>query len=263
MRLIQRLTRSSHIHDEIAERFRCHLPSGLILDLPAGDGVNSRRLAAAGYIVRAADLFPEHCQGKGFSCDRVDMTKPLPYDDSSFDGILHSEGIEHIDNQIALLQEFHRILKPGGILIVTTPNLLNFEGRLGLLLTGHAHRRRAMVVSSAAYRSELPANTSTAQGVYFGHVFLINIFQLRFYMTHVGLEPLDVDTTRYSWRSLLLAPLLFIPVTWATRKLIRGKRSKVPPNLQQTILREVLSGPVFLGRKLIMVSRKPHGESEL
>jgi SAM-dependent methyltransferase len=183
------------------------------------------------------------------------MTKPLPYEDSSFDGILHSEGIEHIDNQIAVLREFHRILKPGGILIVTTPNVLNFEGRLGLLLTGHAHPRRAMVVSSAAYRSEPPPNTSAAEGVYFGHVFLINIFQLRFYITHVGLEALGVDTTRYSWRSLLLAPLMYIPVSWATRKLLRGKRSKVPSDLQRTILDEVLSGPVFFGRKLIMAAR--------
>ena len=120
MGLIQRLRRSAHIHDDIAERFQCYFLSGQILDLPSGDGVNSRKLSAAGYNVRAADLFPEQCSGDGFECDRVDMTKALPYEECSFDGILHSEGIEHIDNQIALLQEFHRILKPGGILIFTT-----------------------------------------------------------------------------------------------------------------------------------------------
>jgi SAM-dependent methyltransferase len=258
MGLIQRLTRSPHIHDDIADRFRCYFQSGLILDLPAGDGVNSRRLTADGYSVQAADLFPEHCYGEGFTCDRVDMTKPLPYDNSFFDGILHSEGIEHIDNQIGVLQEFYRILKPGGILIVTTPNLLNFEGRLGLLLTGHAHPRRAMVISPMSYRSECPSHASGAEGIYFGHVFLINIFQLRFYLTHVGFKVLGVDTTRYSWRSLLLAPFLFLPVTLATRKLVRAKRSKVPPDMQHTILDEVLRSAVFFGRKLIMVARKPN-----
>jgi len=261
MGLIQRLTRSPHIHDGIAERFRSYFSSGLILDLPAGDGVNSRRLTEDGYSVRAADIFPEHCYGEGFTCDRVDMTKPLPYENSFFDGILHSEGIEHIDNQIGVLQEFHRILKPGGILIVTTPNLLNFEGRLGLLLTGHAHRRRAMVISTASYRSECSRHSSDAEGIYFGHVFLINIFQLRFYLTHVGFKVLGVDTTdttRYSWRSLFLAPFLFIPVSWATRKHVRAKRSKVPPDLQETIIDEVLRGTVLFGRKLIMVARKPN-----
>ena len=257
MGLIQRLTRSPHIHDDIADRFRRFLPKGQILDIPSGDGINSSRLTEAGYTVQAADLFPDQCRGEGFMCDRVDMTKPLPYDDCSFDGILHSEGIEHMDNQISMLQEFYRILKHGGILIVTTPNLLSLEGRLGLLLTGHAHRRRAMVISSAAYRSERPPNTSAAEGVYFGHVFLINMFQLRFYITHVGFEVLGVDTTRYSWRSLILAPLLFIPVSWGTRKIVREERSKVPYDLQRDILSEVLSGPVLFGRKLIMFARKP------
>jgi len=257
MGFIKRLKRSAHIHDDIDKLFKCHFPSGQILDLPSGDGVNSRKLSQAGYNVRAADIFPDRCRGERFTCDRVDMTRALPYEDGFFDGILHSEGIEHIDNQVALLQEFHRTLKPGGILIVTTPNLLNLEGRVSLLLTGHAHRRRAMIVSTAAYWSKPPANSSVENGIYFGHVFLINLFQLRFYITHVCLEVLGVDTTRYSWRSLFLAPFLFIPVSLATRKLVREKRSKVPPELQRKILAEVLSGSVLFGRKLIMIARKP------
>ncbi|MDY6971108.1 MAG: class I SAM-dependent methyltransferase [Thermodesulfobacteriota bacterium] len=255
--MVQRLTRSPHIHGDIADLFHRFLATGSILDIPSGDGVNSRRLNKTGFTVRAADLFPDQCRDAGFVCDRVDMTKPLPYDDCCFDGILNSEGIEHIDNQIFVLQEFYRILKHGGILIVTTPNLLNLEGRLGMLLTGHAHRRRAMVISSAAYRSERPTNPSTAEGVYFGHVFLINLFQLRLYLTHVGFEVLGVDTTRYSWRSLILAPLLFFPVSWSTRKIVRGERSRVPYALQRDILSEVLSSPVLFGRKLIMFARKP------
>ena len=257
MGLIQKLTRSPHVHDDIADRFGCYLPSGQILDLPSGDGVNSWRLAAAGYKVRAADLFPEHCQKAGFPCERVDMTKPLPYEGASFEGLLHSEGIEHIDNQIAMLDEFYRILKPEGILIVTTPNVLALEGRIGLLLTGQARQRRALVYPTRSNTSRPTHDSSTAEGVYFGHAFLINIFQLRYYLTHAGFEILSVDTTRYSWRSLLLAPLLYIPVSWATGRLIRRKRSNIPTDLQRVILGEVLSGAVLFGRKLIVVAQKP------
>lgn len=256
MGLIQRLRRSPHIHDDIADRFGCYLSSGQILDLPSGDGVNSRRLATVGFDVRAADLFPEECQKTGFPCERVDMTKSLPYADASFEGVLNSEGIEHISSQIALLQEFYRILKPGGILIVTTPNLLSLEGRVGLLLTGHARRRHALVYPTARTQKPMP-NPSMEEDIYFGHAFLINIFQLRYYLTHARFEILSVDTTRYSWRSLLLLPLLYIPVRWATQKLVCGKRSRIPPGLQREILGEVLSGSVLLGRKLIMVARKP------
>jgi SAM-dependent methyltransferase len=257
MGLIQRLTGSAHIHEDIADRFGRYFSYAKILDLPAGDGVNSRRLSIAGFSVRAADLFPEKCHGEGFTCDRVDMTKSLPYDDNSFDGILCSEGIEHIDNQIFLLREFYRILKPEGILIVTTPNILNLEGRLGLLLAGHAHRRRAMVISTAAVRAESTPDEAAGDSVYFGHVFLINVYQLRFYLTHVGFEVLGVDSARYSLRSLLLAPFLYLPVNWATRKHLRHRRSKATPELRRKILGEVLGGPMLFGRKLIMDARKP------
>jgi SAM-dependent methyltransferase len=254
MGLIQRLTRSSHIYGDVAAHFGRHLRSGKILDLPAGEGANSRSLAAAGYDVAAADLFPERCEGEGIRCDSVDMTKPLPYDDGCFDGVLHSEGIEHLDNQVAVLQELARVLRPGGVLIVTTPNLLHLEGRLSFLLTGHARSNRAMVVETAAYWGD---SERRDDAVYFGHVFLINLFQLRVYLTHAGLEVVGVDTARYSWKSLLLAPLLWLPVRLATGRMVRHSTSRIPKDLQRRLIREVLSGPVLFGRKLIMIARKP------
>ncbi|UCE84609.1 MAG: hypothetical protein JSU66_09550, partial [Deltaproteobacteria bacterium] len=119
---------------------------------------------------------------------------------------------------------------------------------------GHARPKRAMVVSSSAYWGE---PTDPGEGVYFGHVFLINLFQLRFYLAHVGLDVVRVDTTRYSWKSLLLAPLLWPPVSLSTRRMVRRKVSRVPPDLQRMLIREVLGGPVLFGRKLIVAARKP------
>jgi hypothetical protein len=66
-----------------------------------------------------------------------------------------------------------------------------------------------------------------------------------------------VDSARYSLRSLLLAPFLYLPVNWATRKHLRHRRSKATPELRRKILGEVLGGPMLFGRKLIMDARKP------
>ncbi len=257
MGLAQRLTRSSKIHGDIAERFQRHLGSGSILDLPAGKGENARGLAAGGFEVRGADLFPDSASGQGFPVDKVDLSEPLPYEDGRFDGVLFSEGIEHLDAQIGALGELARILKPGGVLMVTTPNVLHLEGRLWQLLTGHAYRNRSMVVETAGYwGGKAPGRAGTAS-TYFGHVFLINAFQLRFYLTHVGLEVVEVDTTRYSWRSLLLAPVLYPFVWWATRRILANERSRIPLDLQRQLRREILSPALLFGRKLIMVARKP------
>lgn len=60
----------------------------------------------------------------------------LPYRDGSFDVVIFSELIEHLAiNPVWSLGEIHRILRPGGYVIVTTPNRLSLE-RLETYLTG-------------------------------------------------------------------------------------------------------------------------------
>jgi len=255
MGLLERLRRSSHIHEDVAQRFGRYLASGRILDIPVGGGDNARPLAAAGYQVLGADIVIEACQGQGFETQKVDMTRPLPFEDAHFDAILHSEGIEHVDNQVAVLEELARVLKPGGVMIVTTPNLLHLEGRVFHLLTGHA-RNRGVVAESAAYWGN-NASYADAKETYFGHVFLIDAFQLRFYLIHAGLEVVEVDTTRYSWKSLLLAPLLYSFVWWSTWRLLRSRRSRLHPAQQREIRQQILSPALLFGRKAILVARKP------
>jgi SAM-dependent methyltransferase len=63
-------------------------------------------------------------------------TDEFPYPDGTFDVVIFAEMIEHLAiNPIWALAEIHRVLKPGGHLIVTTPNALSIE-RVGAVLTG-------------------------------------------------------------------------------------------------------------------------------
>jgi len=255
MGLLERLRRSSHIHGDVAERFARYLASGRVLDIPVGGGDNARPLAAAGYDVLGADIVIESLVGQGYEVQKIDMTQPLPFPDASFDAILHSEGIEHVDNQVAVLEELARVLKPGGVMIVTTPNLLHLEGRVLNLLTGHA-RDRGVVAESAGYWGNSESYAKVKE-IFFGHVFLINAFQLRFYLVHAGLEVVEVDTTRYSWKSVVLAPLLYPFVWYATRRILRSRRSRLHPDQQREIRQQILSPALLFGRKAIMVARKP------
>ncbi len=53
---------------------------------------------------------------------------PFPYDDASFDVVLFCEIIEHLlKDPFSVLKEIKRVLKPGGILILTTPNASRLE----------------------------------------------------------------------------------------------------------------------------------------
>jgi len=54
-----------------------------------------------------------------------DMRNPLPYHDNSIDFIYNEHFIEHlsVDEGVGVMKEFHRVLKPRGVLRIATPDL--------------------------------------------------------------------------------------------------------------------------------------------
>lgn len=68
----------------------------------------------------------------------MDIEDGLDFSDASFDVIILSEIIEHLFEPEKIIQECHRCLKKGGILIMTTPNLGSLQNRLSFLFTGNS-----------------------------------------------------------------------------------------------------------------------------
>lgn len=61
-------------------------------------------------------------------------TDPFPYPDEAFDVIVNCDTIEHLlCNPVHMLVESHRILKPGGVMVVSTPNVLRLSNLCRLL----------------------------------------------------------------------------------------------------------------------------------
>src|SRR5205823_15099624 len=53
----------------------------------------------------------------------------LPFSEASFDGVLLNEVLEHVADEVQTLREIHRVLRPGGHLVVMSPNRwFPFEG---------------------------------------------------------------------------------------------------------------------------------------
>jgi SAM-dependent methyltransferase len=61
-------------------------------------------------------------------------TERFPYDDGSFDVVLFCEIIEHlIADPMHALSEIHRVLRPGGLMVITTPNVARLDNVLRLI----------------------------------------------------------------------------------------------------------------------------------
>lgn len=66
-----------------------------------------------------------------------DLNEPLPFEDNRFSNIVAGEIIEHVLEPYKFLKECYRVLKPGGRLILTTPNAIGLQNIL--FHEDHAH----------------------------------------------------------------------------------------------------------------------------
>ncbi len=100
---------------------------GRILEIGFGDGYLLNKLARH-YECYGADISKSNVNQmkdriKNVTFNLIDVDGKLPYEDNFFDGFVASEVLEHMDDEelVICIDEIHRILKPGGIAIITFP----------------------------------------------------------------------------------------------------------------------------------------------
>ena len=108
------------------------------LDLGTGSGALAFRLSEAGWDVVAADANPAEYQ-VGVPFVQVDFNQQdfaSKLGPGSFGLITSVEVIEHVENPIGFLRNIRRLLRPGGVAVLTTPNVDSTPARIKFLLRG-------------------------------------------------------------------------------------------------------------------------------
>lgn len=110
---------------------------GRVLDIGCGTGVNAEAIAAKGHSVSGIDISETavaRFRACGFSGTVGDIIHGLPYEDGQFDIAFASEVIEHVSDTAKFLSEARRVLRPGGTLLLSTPNSASWIMRVYALL---------------------------------------------------------------------------------------------------------------------------------
>jgi SAM-dependent methyltransferase len=114
-----------------------------ILDAGTSTGTNLRMLQEMGFTnVRGLDMSDEAirwCAEKGLGTVHKGDVCSMPFADASFDLVLATDIVEHVEFDVRALQDIRRVLKPWGSAIITVPA---FEALWGLQDQAAHHKRR-------------------------------------------------------------------------------------------------------------------------
>jgi SAM-dependent methyltransferase len=107
-------------------------------DLGCGQGEFLEQARARGLCGMGLDYWEPNARAAGAQVPALaaDLNRPLPFATASLDGATLIEVIEHIIRAESLVAELARVIRPGGWLVLTTPNVAHLSYRFRAL-TGH------------------------------------------------------------------------------------------------------------------------------
>lgn len=136
--------------------------------------------------------------------DGVNLHEQIPLQSSAFDVVLLIEVVEHLEQYFNVVREASRLLKPGGHLIITTPNKYRLHSRLQFLINGH-HKLIQRRLSFDLKANDLYAN----------HINLVDLPLINVLLHQEGMSICRLLNTKTKWKHIYTFP--FFLVNWLSQ----------------------------------------------
>jgi len=232
-----------------------------IVDIACGDGATLKKLTALGYTQLEGTLFGDDEEVFDYSkmdYGRIKITRNvnllgrLPFDDNSIDVVINSELLEHIENHRHAVAELTRVVKPGGLLVFETPNIMRLQSRFNFFLSGF-HKPRAFF---PPYHEPLVEHLRV-------HSYPVYLPMLDYFMHQYGMRLEKIAWNRWKFFPVLLL-LLFWPLLLLNSLIFFFKEKGLNAKSKGHLFKILNHPAVLLCNVLILTYRKAGaGEEEV
>ncbi|MFT6118046.1 MAG: ubiquinone/menaquinone biosynthesis C-methylase UbiE [Candidatus Azotimanducaceae bacterium] len=174
-------------------------------------------------------------------------TEGLPFENSAFDLVTCTEVIEHLEHYRYTLREMYRVLKPGGALVLTTPNILNLKSRIRFLIFGFHN-----LFGPLHFRESNLHSTG-------GHINPVSFFYLAHSLVDAGFQEIQVSIDKKQGTSKAWLLFLYIPIKLFSKLLLRDEKTKIKTvdEFNEPFVLQINSLDVLLGRTIVVGCKKP------
>ena len=219
------------------------------LDIGAGSGRLIQQMQASfGTISSACDYTDTLMALPGQKVHIIDLNKDkhLPFADASFDIVTATEILEHLEDYRRIIRQIYRVLRPGGICILSTPNVLNINSRVRYLCFGFPD-----LFGPLPFGDRQIHLTS-------GHINPLSYFYLVHALLEAGFTSLSPSFDKYQRSGVLKLFLFFIPIKLFGKWIFQREIAKYHTidGRNADLIREMNSIGILLGRTIILRARK-------
>ncbi|MEP7356175.1 MAG: methyltransferase domain-containing protein [Anaerolineales bacterium] len=149
-----------------------------------------------------------------------DFLEHIPLADESVDGVVAGEILEHVSRSRQFVREIARVLRPGGWLVLSVPNIVSLKYRLSFLLGRiPAHAAKADYTYPPSY------NTNPR-----GHIRDYSFAEVRRVLGDQGLRVVAERSLGTYWHARPLVPAWLLPVTFSDNVIVKAVRGHVAPH---------------------------------
>lgn len=186
---------------DVFHALRVDLPAmPKILDVGCGAGGLMKALEPFGEVhgIDISSDVVEFCRARGSDRVMVGSMSNIPYPDHAFDVVFALDVLEHINDDRAGLREIHRVLRPGGFLVLTVPA---FQFLWGITDTLSDHMRRYTRVPLV--KKITAASFRVLRSTYFNTILFLPIAFIRLSVRMFGVRMRSETFTPGSMNALL------------------------------------------------------------